>query len=258
MTAAATDLLLATLELARLTGQTAVRHFRGAVTVEQKGDGSPVTIADREAERAARDWIARRFPDDAILGEEFGETPGASGRCWLLDPIDGTRTFVRGVPLWGSLVAVIEGDVVLAGAACYPALGEEIAAAPGRGCWHNGARCSVSKIDTLADAAVLTSEEIGFSEPAARRGWDRLSGASRTVRTWGDCYGYLLVATGRAEVMVDGRLNPWDAACFVPILQEAGGTMTDLAGRVSWNLHSGIATNAALAGVARACFAVSP
>lgn len=254
MTAAATDLLLAALELARLTGQTAVRHFRGAIAVEQKGDGSPVTIADQEAEQAARKWIAERFPDDGVLGEEFGETAGTSGRRWLLDPIDGTRTFVRGIPLWGSLVAVVEGETVLAGAACYPALGEEIAAAPGRGCWHNGARCTVSQVDHLADAAVLTTDEHGFSEPAARRGWDRLAGASRTVRTWGDCYGYLLVATGRAEVMVDARLNPWDIACFVPVIREAGGLMTDLAGRDGWNLKSAMATNAAIAGAARACF----
>ena len=178
MTAAATDLLLAALELARLTGQTALRHFRGAVTVERKSDGSPVTIADREAERSARDWIARRFPDDGILGEEFGETPGNSGRRWLLDPIDGTRTFVRGVPLWGSLIAIIEDDTVLAGAACYPAMGEEVAAAPGRGCWHNGARCAVSKVDTLKDSVVLTSDEHLFSDALARRGWDRLVGSS--------------------------------------------------------------------------------
>lgn len=254
MTAIATDLLLAALELARLTGQTALRHFRGAIAVERKGDGSPVTIADRDAERAAREWIAGHFPGDGVLGEEFGETPGTTGRCWLLDPIDGTRTFVRSVPLWGSLIAVVEGDTVLAGAACYPALGEEIAAAPGRGCWHNGARCLVSKVDTLAEAAVLTTDEHGFAEPAAKRGWDRLAGSSRTVRSWGDCYGYLLVATGRAEVMVDARLHSWDAACFVPILQEAGGSMTDLSGRAGWDLKNAIATNAALAGVARACF----
>lgn len=254
MTAAATDLLLAALELARLTGQTALRHFRGAIAVERKGDGSPVTIADREAERSARDWIARRFPDDGILGEEFGETPGTSGRRWLLDPIDGTRTFVRGVPLWGSLIAIIENDTVLAGAACYPAMGEEVAAAPGRGCWHNGARCAVSKVDTLKDSVVLTSDEHLFSDALARRGWDRLAGSSQTVRTWGDCYGYLLVATGRAEVMVDARLNAWDVSCFVPIIQEAGGVITDLAGRTGWNLPSAIATNAAITGVARACF----
>ena len=251
---AATDLLLAALELARLTGQTALRHFRGAIAVERKGDGSPVTIADREAERVAREWIASRFPDDSILGEEFGETPGTSGRQWLLDPIDGTRTFVRGVPIWGSLIAVIAGDTVLAGAACYPALGEDIAAAPGRGCWHNGARCAVSKVDTLKDAAVLTSDEHLFSDPRARRGWDRLCASTQTVRTWGDCYGYLLVATGRAEVMVDARLNPWDVACFVPILTEAGGVMTDLTGREGWDLKNAIGTNAAISGVARACF----
>jgi len=235
-----------------------MRHFRGAIAVERKGDGSPVTIADREAERAARDWIARRFPDDAILGEEFGETTGTSGRQWLLDPIDGTRTFVRGVPLWGSLIAVVGGDTVLAGAACYPAMGEEIAAAPGRGCWHNGARCAVSKVDTLEDSAVLTSDAQLFSDPQARRGWDRLISSSHTVRTWGDCYGYLLVATGRAEVMVDARLNAWDVACFEPILAEAGGIMTDLAGREGWDLKNAIATNAAIAGVARACFVEGP
>src|SRR5262249_47490426 len=126
----------------------------------------------------------------------------AAKRRWWIDPIDGTRTFVRGVPLWGSLVAVMEGDRVLAGAACFPALGEEIAAARGAGCAWNAAPCRVSEIDALDRAAVLSTSE--WMEDAARpEGWRRLAAGAGLVRTWGDCYGYLLVATGRAEVMVD-------------------------------------------------------
>lgn len=246
-------LLQAVLDLAKLTGQAALRHFQGGISVERKRDGSPVTLADREAEHVARGWIAERFPGDGVLGEEFGETPGTTGRTWLLDPIDGTRSFVRGVPLWGSLVAVVKDGTVLAGAAVYPALHESIAAAPDQGCWHNAARCRVSGTQRLEEALVLTSDEHGF-DGDRRTGWERLARSAGTVRTWGDCYGYLLVATGRAEVMVDGRLNPWDAACFIPIITEAGGVMTDLEGRRAWDMSNAIASNAAVAEDARKCF----
>lgn len=247
-------LLQATAELAGLTGASALRQYRRRLTVERKSDGSPVTAADREAEGDARDWLSRRFPGDAVFGEEFGASPGSSGRTWLLDPIDGTRTFVRGVPLWGSLVAVVEAGVVLGGAASFPALGEQLVAAPGEGCWHNGSRCRVSDIARLSEATVLTTDEHGFAEPAARQGWSRLAAAAALVRSWGDCYGYLLVATGRAEVMVDAKLSPWDSACFHPILAEAGGSLTALDGSSGWSLPSAIATNAALAGDARRFF----
>ncbi|HEV8612184.1 MAG TPA: inositol monophosphatase family protein [Gemmatimonadales bacterium] len=248
------SLLEAAAELAGLTAGAALQYYRKNVAVERKGDGSPVTIADRSAEQLARDWIARRFPADAILGEELGAVAGTSGRTWLLDPVDGTKTFVRGVPLWGSLVAIVEGDVVLAGAAAFPALDERIAAAPGEGCWHNGRRARVSELARLAEATVLTTDEHGFAEPKGQRAWNQLAGAAAVVRTWGDCYGYLLVATGRAEVMVDAKLNPWDSACFVPIIREAGGAITELAGLTAWNLASAVATNAALATEVRRYF----
>ena len=241
-------------ELARLTGKAALRHYRRGIAVERKDDGSPVTAADREAEAAAREWIAARFPRDGVLGEEFGNQPGASGRTWVLDPIDGTKTFVRGVPLWGSLVALVEGDTVLAGAASYPALGEAVSAAPGEGCWHDGVRCRVSDVARLADATILTSEVERFTDPGWRLGWAGLAGQAAVVRTWGDCYGYLLVATGRAEVMVDVGLNPWDIACFVPIIEEAGGRLTDFGGGSYPPLRSAVATNRALAGEARRLF----
>lgn len=245
------SLLQAAAELANLTGAAALAHYRTGLVVERKADNSPVTRADREAEQLARAWLARYFPHDAILGEEFGQAAGTSGRTWLLDPVDGTRTFVRGVPLWGSLVAVVEGDAVLAGAAAFPAVGEQLAAAPGEGCWHNEARCRVSEVARLAEATVLSTDEHGFALPSLREGWDRLSRTAREVRTWGDCYGYLLVATGRAEVMVDPRLHPWDISCFVPIIAEAGGVISDLEGKLAWNLSSAIATNFTLAAEAR-------
>ncbi len=244
-------LLDAAEEVARLTGNAALRHFRSALRVEQKTDGSPVTVADREAEQAARQWLAARFPTDGILGEEFGETPGTSGRQWMLDPIDGTKTFVRGVPLWGSLVALVEGKQVLAGAAFFPAVDEMLVAAPGEGCWWNGSRARVSETSTLAGATALITDERAFHHTSTRDGWRTLTEEVSVARTWGDCYGYLLVATGRAEIMVDPVLNPWDLACFMPIIEEAGGVLTDLHGTRTAFGGNAIATNAALADAAR-------
>jgi histidinol-phosphatase len=248
------ELLSAASDLARHIGAVALTHYRSLLKVETKADGSPVTIADRESEQAARDWLATRYPDDAILGEEMGETPGTSGRTWVIDPIDGTKTFVRGVPLWGSLVALVEGERVLAGAAFFPAVDELVAAAPGHGCWWNGQRVHVSDCATLAGATVLITDDRTFRLQSQLDGWRTLVGEASIARTWGDCYGYLLVATGRAEVMVDPTVNPWDAACFQPIIEEAGGVFTDLNGVRSAFNGSAIASNAALAPTIRDYF----
>lgn len=244
-----TDYLNAVAELARLTGDVAMKHFRRGVRVETKGDGSPVTIADREAEQAARAWIEERFPADGILGEEFGLVRPEARRRWVIDPIDGTKSFVRGVPLWGSMVAVCEGETVLAGAVCFPGgdARELVAAAPGEGCWHDGVRCRVSDVATLDAATVLTTDERFLEHPAREASWRRVSHAASVSRTWGDCYGYLLVATGRAELMVDPRLSPWDAAPIQPIIEEAGGVFTSWAGKRTAFGGDAIATNAELA-----------
>ncbi len=241
-------------ELARLTGDVALSHYRTLLEVDAKADGSPVTRADREAETAARAWIAKKFPEDGILGEEFGAQEGTSGRRWIIDPIDGTKSFVRGVPLWGSLVALVEGERVLAGAAFFPAVGELLVAAPGRGCWWNGQRAHVSQTSTLAGATALITDERRFSSAAARESWRTLSGEVSVARSWGDCFGYLLVATGRAEAMVDPIVAEWDATCFLPIIEEAGGVFTDIAGRREPFADSAIATNAALADAVRDFF----
>ena len=241
------ELLDAAIDVARLAGDVALRHFRRGVAVEWKTDGSPVTIADREAEQAARDWIGRRYPDHGILGEEQGETGIGAAYRWIVDPIDGTKTFVRGVPLWGTLVAVAMGDTVVAGAAYFPAVSEMIAAAPGAGCWWNGSRCQVSAVAALADATVLTTDERFPHTPQHAEPWRALSAKSAVARSWGDCYGYLLVATGRAEVMVDGIVGAWDTAPLLPIVAEAGGVFTDWSGRATAFGGSAIATNALLA-----------
>jgi len=244
-------LLEAVADVARVAGKIALGYFKSGLTVETKSDGSPVTIADRAAEDAARSWIASRFPGDSIEGEERGVNAASSHRRWIIDPIDGTKAFVRGVPLWGSLVAVCEGDEVIAGAANFPAVGEELAAAIERGAWWNGARCSVSSVDSMADATVLTTNPQFRLTPDLKPAWDRLASAARVARGWGDCYGYLLVATGRAEVMIDGVLADWDAAALYPAIVEAGGVFTDRSGRATPFGKSALATNAGLATEAR-------
>jgi histidinol-phosphatase len=250
-------LLEAAADVARVAGDTALRYFRADVAVETKRDGTPVTVADRAAEQAAREWLRARFPHDAILGEELGEERPGARRRWVLDPIDGTKTFVRGVPLWGSLVALHEGERVLAGAIYCPAVAELVAAAPGAGCWLNGSRCTVSSVADLSAATILTTDEHFIGRPRGGDVWPALAARVAVSRSWGDCYGYLLVATGRAELMTDAVLSPWDAAPLFPVITEAGGVCTDWRGQPTPFGGAGVvATNAALADEVRALLGV--
>ena len=229
-----------------------MQWYRTGVPVDTKGDGSPVTIADREAERVARDWLTQQFPTDGLMGEEFGiEREGASRR-WVLDPIDGTKAFIRGVPLWGTLVACCEGDTVLAGAACFPAVDELVVAAVGEGTWWNGVRTRVSQVSQLNAATALITDDRFPGRPLRAAQWQTLAAQASVVRTWGDCYGYLLVATGRAEIMVDDIVNPWDVAALLPIITEAGGRFTAWNGTTTAFGGSAIATNAGVAEATRA------
>ncbi len=232
---------------ARAAGSVALQYFRQDLSVETKADGSPVTVADRAAEKAAIDWIATRFPDDGILAEEGGQHgPPNAERRWVIDPIDGTLSFVHGVPLWGTMLGVMSGDIVVAGAIFCAALDELVVAAESAGCWYNGSRCSVSVVSDLASATILGTSERFPGRPERQQRWRTLAQQTRLSRTWGDCYGYMLVATGRAKVMADNRLSIWDYAPLIPIIREAGGVITDWRGNSTFG-GDAIATNHALA-----------
>lgn len=241
----------AVVDLAREAGNRALSYYGSKVTVEEKENGTPVTIADRRAEQLAHEWLERRFPDDGIVGEELGIVRPDSRRRWIIDPIDATKSFVRGVPLWGTLVAVVDGDEVIAGAAYYPGVSELLVAAPGQGCWWNGSQSHVSPCDSLERALVVTTDDRFAERPERRAHWSELAGRAGMTRTWGDCFGYLLVATGRAEVMIDDIVSAWDVAAFYPIITEAGGVFTAWNGDRTPFGGDVIATNGALDGVVR-------
>lgn len=230
-------------QMARLAGDHTLRYFGGVVDHDDKGDGSPVTIADREAEELIREKVAQRYPDHGVLGEEYGESNSGARVRWILDPIDATRSFMRGVPLYGVLIGIeVEGESVV-GVANYPPLGELVAAGKGLGCTLNGEACSVSPVDALERSVVLTTDVERILSRPEGEGWRRLQRRSAFSRTWGDCYGHMLVATGRAEAMVDPVMKSWDAGPFLTIVTEAGGRFTTREGEATIHGGSGISTN---------------
>ncbi len=238
----------------RLAAAETLRRFNDpTLTVDEKADRSPVTEADRAAEAILRRELLGGFPDDAFLGEETGATAGTSGYEWVVDPIDGTKSFIRGVPLYATLVGCRRSGAGVIGVIAIPALDELVYAAAGGGAWHvrgggPAAAARVSARPVLAEGLLCTSDFTSFAGwsggaaagAAARRG---VESACRIARTWGDGYGYLLVATGRAEVMIDPQMNRWDAAAVETVVREAGGRFTDWHGRDRIDSGDGLATN---------------
>ena len=232
--------------LARHAGETTNRYFKGSFVAERKADNSFVTAADREAEKYLRTQIEKAFPEDAILGEEEGEKPGRSNRRWILDPIDGTYSFVRGVPLYGVLIGLeIDSEAVL-GIVNLPALNEVICAARGLGCFWNDAPARVSATESLGDALLLATDFSSCERYGFGRAAEVLQRQVNARRTWGDVYGHVLVATGRADIMLDPIMNVWDCAPLLPIVEEAGGTFTDWQGQRTIHGGNAISTNAVL------------
>lgn len=227
-------------------GKITLSYFGTGIVPELKSDQTPVTVADREAERRLRAMIEARFPDHAILGEEYGETRRGAQYRWILDPIDGTKSFVQGVPLYGVLIGLEREGVPILGVCNLPALNEMVAAAQGLGCTLNGRRVATSAVSDLSDAVMLATDIASFSEHGRDDVYYELEGATRFSRTWGDCYGHILVATGRAELMLDPVMNVWDCAALLPILQEAGGTFTDWDGNPTIHGPNAISTNGLL------------
>jgi histidinol phosphatase-like enzyme (inositol monophosphatase family) len=237
------------IDAAREAGRLTLQYFqRSDLAVDLKHDATPVTIADREAEKLLRERIAAAFPEDGILGEELDEKPGTSGYRWILDPIDGTKSFIHGVPLYAVLIGIEHDRQSKIGVIHVPALNETAYAAKGQGAWHvlgDGPKqpARVSKAVSLSEGLFLTSGLTGFHRRKAWSSFERLTKAAKLTRTWGDAYGYLLVATGRAAAMVDPEMNLWDAAALLPILEESGGKFTDWRGNPTIAGGEGIATN---------------
>jgi myo-inositol-1(or 4)-monophosphatase len=232
--------------LAYQAGKSTLRYFNTGIQPEFKENNDPVTIADREAESFMRAEIERVYPGHAIVGEEFGENDGSNSTFrWIIDPIDGTISFIRGVPLYGVLIGLeIDGEIKV-GVAYFPPLDEMLTAAHGLGCWWNGRRARVSAVSKLSEACVVSSD---FQYLAAKMPdvVERFAQQKALLRTWGDAYGYLLVATGRAEVALDPRLDIYDCGPYPVIMQEAGGFFGSWGGEKGHVHGEGIACNAAL------------
>lgn len=246
-------------QAAMRAGRIMLKYARTDFQRETKADGSVVTIADRQSEQLLRRMIQEGFAGDGVLGEEFGEKPGRTRYRWILDPLDGTLTYAQGVPLYGVLVGVedFETGSCPIGVIHIPALAETVYALEGRGCtWERGAghgaprtrtaRARVSEVQRLDRAVMLATDFWRLGTPNQRDALARLAAKTRVQRTWADCYGYLLVATGRAEIMLDPVMKIWDAAPMQVILKEAGGCFTDWAGRPTIHGQCGVATNGRL------------
>jgi histidinol-phosphatase len=227
--------LLAAIELAQLAGDLTLEFFQqDSLKVERKGDDSPVTAADKNAEQLIRMELQRRYPNDAILGEEFGAQAGTSEYQWIVDPIDGTKSFISGVPLYSTLVGIVQQRVCVGGIIYVPALKEIVFAARGAGAWYSAKGsepkpCHVSS-RRLEEGLFVVSQVDSFERRGAGQAYSALEKAAYISRSWGDGYGYLLVATGRAELMVDPIANPWDLAAVQPVIEEAGGKFTSWSG----------------------------
>lgn len=244
MTAELASLLAFAHQIAWQAGKITLRYFQSDLAVERKADASPVTVADREAEAFLRAAISARYPEHAILGEEEGLSGGAGASYrWILDPIDGTKTFVRGVPLYGVMVGLLREGQPVAGVVNMPALGEIVYAAQGQGCWWNGRPCRVSAVTSLSESLVVATIAHGYERYGKAEALQRILSAAGLFRTWGDCYGHLLVATGRAEVALDPIMSIWDAAALQPILEAAGGSFSDWQGRATIEGGEGISSN---------------
>jgi histidinol-phosphatase len=233
-------------EAAHRGGRAALAYYDTGLPVEWKSDHSPVTVADRETELVLRNALLGAFPDDGFLGEEHGETPGTSGFRWIIDPIDGTRNFVRGIPVWATLVGLEYQGEQIAGVCDVPTLGHTYRALRGDGAYRNERRIRVSDIDDLSRAMVFYSSLSWFVKAGKRDEFLELSKRAERLRGFGDFYGHLLVAQGSGEIMVEHGVHAWDVAAIKPIVEEAGGTFSDWDGTPSIHKPDVLITNGKL------------
>ena len=231
--------------LAQTSGAVIKRYFRTPIITETKSDLTPVTIADREAEQSMRKMIQARYPEHGILGEEFPEVnPGASYQ-WVLDPIDGTKTFVAGTYLFGTLIALLKDGQPLLGAINNPVT-DQFLVGDGQTAWLNGQLVQVRQCHHISEATLLTTSPLNIEKYRNGPAFEALARQAKLYRTWGDCHGYYLVATGYADVMIDPMMNIWDVAALIPVVRGAGGTITDYFGGDPMSGQGAVATGGLL------------
>ncbi|MBA3724946.1 MAG: inositol monophosphatase family protein [Armatimonadetes bacterium] len=243
------------LRVARAAGGITLKYFNTDTPVERKADDSPVSRADREAETYIRNQIALRFPHHGILGEEFEEQPGDGETRWVIDPIDGTKSFVYGVPLFAVLVGLERDGIPVMGVAHFPALNETLWAEQGGGAFCNGEAIRVSSTDRIEDALLVSGSILSFEAKGTLDGYIALAQRAYATRTWGDAYGHSMVARGKAEVMLDPRVNVWDTCALTPIVLASGGTFTSFDGGPGHGVGEALSTNGRLLQPALNCFA---
>jgi len=234
-------------DLAYRAGRITLGYFNVGVRPDYKADDTPVTAADRAAETFIRGELEKAYPGHAILGEEFGENAAqGSAMRWIVDPIDGTKSFMRGVPLYGVLIGLEIEGIVRVGAAYFPGTDEMLSAADGEGAWWNGRRAHVSQEANLDRAWVCYTNVRNMAKYGRAGAWERINTSAYASRGWSDAYGYLAVATGRAEVMLDPIMATWDCGPFPVIFREAGGYFGSWDGREGHLHGEALACNSVL------------
>jgi myo-inositol-1(or 4)-monophosphatase len=234
-------------QLAYRAGRITLSYYNKGIQHDLKSDESPVTAADQASEQFIRGEIEKAYPTHAIVGEEYGEKAGAGNPFrWIVDPIDGTKSFIKGVPFYSVLIALEIEGVSRVGAVCFPALDELLYAADGLGAWNNGRRVHVSSVSKFKEAVFCYTSWSGFRTKERLDVFENLHKDCFYGRGWGDAYGYHMVATGRAEIMVDSTAKIWDVAPFPPIFREAGGFFGSWNGEEGHAHDEGLAVNAAL------------
>lgn len=240
------DLQDAAAEFAKAGGQSTLNYFKKSFDLEFKSDNTPVTNADRKAEKIIRELINNSFPSHGIIGEEFGTENEESDIVWVLDPIDGTQSFIHGIPFYTTLIGILINGTPEVGIIYAPALNEIASAATGLGCTLNGSTIQTRTCDDLSKATFLTTDVTTYNDHGFQKPLDSLLKSARIHRTWGDAYGHMMVAAGRADIMIDPILSIWDAAALLPVLKEAGGSFTDVHGKETIDTGNAISTNKTL------------
>jgi myo-inositol-1(or 4)-monophosphatase len=230
-----------TQELAQASGEIIRKYFRSALHIDTKIDQTPVTIADREAERIMRQMIQERFPDHGILGEEFEDISPDAEYQWVLDPIDGTKTFVSGTYLFGTLIALLRDGKPLIGVINNPVT-DQFLVGDGQTTWLNSVPVKVRDCQSIEEATLLVTSHLNVERYRDITAFNDLIHQVQLYRTWGDCHGYYLVATGYADIMIDPVMHIWDVAALIPIVEGAGGKITDYFGGNPMSGEGAIAT----------------